>query len=197
MRGSMNGLRKGINSSLLCLLMVGNVFAVIVVRKNIDQSCFKGPCGCIALICAGRLSGNEKKVSQLITVARKSKKNLISTEILSIIANQAGLNLYCLTLNKKQPMILGEVTWIELFETQEKARISKTKKTLELFKYATNKRFIFFICHIICDRVDHCFLIAIDKHKNILYYYTDQVTRYNMADVRVYTKELASWYESA
>ena len=192
----MHELRKVFCTIFLCFSIACSNYALTIIKRNIDQKKFQGPCGCIALICASRFSNKEKKIVSLIAKAKKTKENLLSTSVLASIAQNASLNLHCLTLDDGQPIVLGGISWNASEKTLQQARIEKTKRILFNFKYSTNNKFLHFICHLSCGPVDHGFLITIDKRKNILYYYTDQITKYNVSDVNLYIKTLASWYQS-
>lgn len=184
------------NYTRICLILCITVqLQALQVRKLfIDQNQFKGPCGCIALICAARQQSNklETVTDRAIERARKAKKDLTNSEILKTIAVQAQLSLHVIRLIRDQPAALGYIAY-QASTSVDQAYIKKLKQIIINFKKSKN-RYLHFVC-CIKTPVNHGFLITIDKVKDVLIWCEDVLTPNNQRDVDMYVNVLKKWYE--
>src|SRR3990170_7251519 len=97
---------------LVSTINIKNIQALTLINRYVDQNLFDvGPCGCIALMCAGEISGNEKQALQVLKKAADDKLNLTSSDVIEKLAAQLRLNLHCLSLKNNSPVPLGKITY--------------------------------------------------------------------------------------
>ena len=202
MLGKNNFLRRFLGLVLAVFFIGFELQALRIETRYINQNDFRGPCGCIALVLAGRLSGRESEIAREIASARKigkkkigknkKRQNLLSTDVLARLAKKAGFEIHCLELKNSKPHLLGYIEWIEPV-SEVQARFKKLHDILGNFKHS-NERYLHFLCHLLCDKEDHGFLISIDRVKDTMYVHTDCVTASNHSGIEKYATVLGGWY---